>query len=193
MTCSVRSILRQLLGEQLVDNETLSTLMCETEKTLNDRPLTKHSEDLSEFATLTPNDLLLRQRNPALPHYELSDSLGLSWKQAHYLADLFWQRWVKEYLPQLQLCQKWIQVQPNVAVRDLVLLSNEKKPRSQWPKVIMKQVFPDEKGYVCEVIVRTAKSCYRRYICKLCLLESNLDLMAGSKTLGDIPPETDKF
>jgi hypothetical protein len=125
----VRSILCQLLGEQLVDDETLSTLMCETEKTLNDRPLTKHSEDPSEFATLTPNDSLLRKRNPALPPYDLSerDSLSSSWKQAHYLADLFWQRWIKEYLPQLQLCQKWIQEQPNVAVRDLVLLSNEKK------------------------------------------------------------------
>jgi hypothetical protein len=110
--------------------------------------------------------------------------------RAHYLVDLFWQWWVKYYLPQLQLCQTWIQEQPNVAVGDLVLLSNEKKPRGQWPKAIVEQVFPDVKGYVREVIMRTAKSCYRRDIRKLCLLESNLDLMAGSKTLGDVPPET---
>jgi hypothetical protein len=195
MIRSVRSILRQLLGEQLVEDETLFTLMCETKKTLNDRPLMKHSEDPSEFATLTPNDLLLRKRNPALPPYDLSerDGLGSSWKQTHYLADLFWQHWVKEYLPQLQLRQKWIQEQPNVAVGDLVLLSNAKKPHGQWPKAIVDQVFPDEKGYVREVIVRTAKSYYRRDIRGLCLLESNLDLMAGSKTLGDVPPETDEF
>jgi hypothetical protein len=70
-----------------------------------------------------------------------------------------------------------------------VLLSNEKKPRSQWPK---EQVFLDEKGYACEVIARTAKSCYCRNLQKLCLLEKHLDLMAGSKTLGDVPPETDE-
>jgi hypothetical protein len=172
MIRSIRSILCQLLGEQLVDDETLFTLMCKTEKTLNDRPLTKHSEDPSEFATSTNNDLLLRKRNPALPPYDLSkrDSLGSSWKRAYYLADLFWQWWVKEYLPQLQLCQKWIQEQPNVAIGDLMLLSNEKKPRGQWPKAKVEQVFPNEKGYVREVIVRTAKSCYRRDIRKLCLL-----------------------
>ena len=90
----------------------------------------------------------------------------------------------------MQLRQKWIQEQPNVAVGDLVLLSNEKKPRGQWAKGIVEQVFPDIGGYVREVIVRTAKSCYLRHISKLCLLESNLDLMAGSKTLCDVPPET---
>jgi hypothetical protein len=88
--CSVHSILCQLLGEQLVD-EMLSKLMCETEKTLNDG---KHSEDPSEFAILTLNDLLLRKRNPAFPPYDISEraSLGSCWKQAHYFADLFWQR-----------------------------------------------------------------------------------------------------
>jgi hypothetical protein len=67
-----------------------------------------------------------------------------------------------------------------------------KKPRSQWPKAIVEQVFPNEKGYVQEVIVRTAKFCYRRDIRKLCLLERNLHLMAGLKTLCDVPPETDE-
>ena len=195
MIRSVCSILRQLLGEQLVDDETLSTLMCETEKILNDRPLTKHSDDLSGFGTLTPNDLLLRKRNPALPPHDFSErtSFGSCWRQAHYLADIFWQRWLKEYLPQLQLRQKWIQEQPNVEVGDLVLLSSEKKPRGQWPKAIVEQTFPDEKGYVREVIVRTAKSCYRRDIRKLCLLEKHLDELTGSKTLNDVPAETEEL
>ena len=54
----------------------------------------------------------------------------------------------------------------------------------------MKQVFSDDKGYIQEVIVGTAKSCYRRDIRKLCLLKKNFDLMARLKTLGDVPPET---
>jgi hypothetical protein len=95
---------------------------------------------------LTPNDLLLR--NPAVAPHEVSqgDRFGSSWKQAHYLADIFWKRWLKEYLPQLQLRQKWIKEQSNVGVGDLVLLANEKKPRGQWPKAIVEQTFPDEKG-----------------------------------------------
>ena len=73
-----------------------------------------------------------------------------------------------------------MQEQPNVEVGDLVLLSSEKKPRGKWPKAIVEQTFPDEKGYIRDVIVRTSTSCYRRHVRKLCLLEKNLDLMAGS-------------
>ena len=190
MIRSVRKVLRQLLGEQLVDDETLLTLMCEAEKIMNDRPLTRHDDDPTGFGVLTPNDLL-RKRNPALAPYDFSkvDSLGSCWKQAHYLADIFWQRWLKEYLPQLQLRQKWLQEQPNVEVGDLVLLANEKKRRGQWPKAIVEQTFPDEKGYVRDVIVRTANSCYRRDVRKLCLLEKQLDSLAGTETL-EIPEET---
>jgi hypothetical protein len=139
MIRSVHKILQQLLREQLVDAETLLTLMCEAKKIMNDRPLTRHDGDPSGFGVLTPNDLLLRKRNPAwAPHnFSKVDSLDLCWKQAHYLADIFWQRWLKEYLPQLQLRQKWLQDQSNVEVGDLVILANKKKRRGQWPKAIV--------------------------------------------------------
>ena len=176
-----------------MDDETLSTLMCETEKILNDRPLTKHDGDPSGFDVLTPNDLLLRKRNPAMAPYDFTknDSLGAGWRQAHYLADIFWQRWLKEYLPQLQLRQKWIQEQPNVEVGDLVLLAHENKPRGQWPKAIVEQTFPDEKGHVREVIVRTSKACYRRDIRKLYMLEKGLNEIAGKKPLV-VPAEAEE-
>ena len=53
--------------------------------------------------------------------------------------------------------------------------------------------FPDEKGYVREVIVRTAKSCYRRDIRKLCLLEKHLDDLIGTKILNDVPAEMEEL
>jgi hypothetical protein len=120
--------------------------MCETEKILNDRPLTKLDDDPTGFGALTPNYLLLRKRNPAVAPHEVSqgDGFGSSWKQAHYLADIFWKRWLKEYLLQLQLWQKWIKEQSNLGVGDLVLLANKKKPRGQWPKAIVEQTFPDQ-------------------------------------------------
>ena len=40
MVRSVRKILGALLKEQLVNDETLLTLLCEVERILNDRPLT---------------------------------------------------------------------------------------------------------------------------------------------------------
>ena len=44
MICSVRMILDALLKEQLVNGETLSTLLCEVDMILNNRPLIPQSD-----------------------------------------------------------------------------------------------------------------------------------------------------
>ena len=62
MIRSVRKILRALLGNQIVNDETLLTVMAEVEKILNDRPLTRLSEDPNDLESLTPNHLLLSHR-----------------------------------------------------------------------------------------------------------------------------------
>ena len=93
------------------------------------------------------------------------------WQQSNYLAEVFWQRWMKEYLPQLRLRQKWHKPRRNIQVGDLVLLV-EKCPRGQWPKAVVDKVSPGEDGVVRKVVVRTANSSYTRDVRKLCLLEA---------------------
>ena len=67
MIRSIRKILGTLLKEQLVKDETLSTLLCEVEKILNDRPLTPISDHPDDPEPLTPNKLLLLKSNSFLP------------------------------------------------------------------------------------------------------------------------------
>ena len=67
MIRSVRKILGVLLKEQLVNDETLSTLLCEVERILNDRPLTSLSDHPNDPEPLTPNKLLLLRSNSCLP------------------------------------------------------------------------------------------------------------------------------
>ena len=59
MIRSVRNILRALLGNQIVNDETLLSVMAEVEKIVNDRPLTRLSKDPNDLEPFTPNHLLL--------------------------------------------------------------------------------------------------------------------------------------
>ena len=139
MIRSVRKILAALLKEQRINDETLSTLLCEAEKILNDRPLTPLSDHLDDPEPLTPNKLLLHKSNSCLPLdvFTDQDKYSKRWHQAQGLANAFWKRWMKDYLPVLQRRQKWYFPRRNFAIGDLVLVIDEKAPRGlprqQWP------------------------------------------------------------
>ena len=96
---SVRRILNVLMKEQVVDDESLSTLFCTVESIINNRPLTTVSDDHRDPEPLTPNHLLLMRRSPELPPGEFVKQDCYSrrrWRQVQYLADVFWRRWVRE-------------------------------------------------------------------------------------------------
>ena len=176
MIRTIRKNMRALIGDRLVDDETLLTVMCEVEKMINNRPLTRQCEDPRDLSALTPNTLLLSHRNQSSSADALSSTYHPreKWKQAQRLADEFWARWIKEYLPSLQERQKWLTPKRNFAVGDIVLMVQEDSPRGQWPLAVIEETFPDSNGHVRQVVIRTAnQSRYRRDIRKLCLLEKS--------------------
>ena len=66
MIRTTRKILRALVGQKLLDDETLTTTLCEVEKIINDRPLVKASNDPNEMEALTPSSLLLLRQNSSV-------------------------------------------------------------------------------------------------------------------------------
>ena len=172
---STRKILGVLVKEQILDDESLQTLMCEAECIINGRPLTKVSDDPNDLEPLTPNHLLLLRHDTSLPPglFVKGDIYSRRrWRQVQYLADLFWKRWKKEYLPLLQERQKWFRPRKNFAVGDTVIVVDESTPRNAWAIGRITEVFPDKQGFVRRVKVKTKTSILERPINKLCLLES---------------------
>ena len=172
---STRKVLNGLVKEQTLDDESLQTLMCEAESIINGRPLTKVSDDPRDLEPLTPNHLLLLRQDSPLPPglFVESDSYSRRrWAQVQYLADIFWKRWRREYLPLLQQRQKWFNPKRNFAVGDTVIVVDDSSPRNVWPIGRITEVFPDNRGMVRRVKVQTKTSTLERPITKLCLLES---------------------
>ena len=172
---STRKVLGALVKEQSLDDESLQTLLCECESIINGRPLTTVSDDPKDLEPLSPNHLLLLRSETPLPPglFFKSDTYSRRrWRQVQYLADVFWGRWKREYLPLLQSRQKWFRPKKNFAVGDTVIVVDETLPRNAWAIGRITEVFPDKYGFVRRVKVKTKTSTLERPISKLCLLES---------------------
>lgn len=172
---TVRRVLNSLLqNNQKLDDESLNTLFCEVEAIVNSRPITVVSNDPNDLQPLTPNHLLLLRSGLQLPliNVTLADTYRKKWKHVQFLANCFWKRWLKEYLPTLQLRQKWTHENRNFAVGDVVLVQDANTHRGNWPMGRISKVFPGKDGLVRSVEIKTKHSVVIRPIHKICLLES---------------------
>lgn len=173
---TVRKVMKALMKEQPLDDEGLLTLMCEVEAIINGRPITKVSDDPRDHEPLTPNHLLLLRSGPTLPPGRFSKDDGYSrcrWKQVQYLADVFWRRWICEYLPTLQKRRKWGNASRNFAVNDVVLVLDDRVPRCCWPLGRILEVYQNKRDeMVRSAKVKTNTSVLVRPIDKIVLLEA---------------------
>ena len=87
---TIRKILQALPREQITEDESLVTFMCEVESIMNSRPITPN-----DMEPLKPNHVLLLKSEVTLPPslFMKKDSfLRRRWKQVQYYADIFWRR-----------------------------------------------------------------------------------------------------
>lgn len=174
MIRSVRKILSGTLKLQTLDEEGLHTVLCEAEAIINSQPITKASSDPTDLEALTPNHLLLLQSKPSLPPGLFVKEVLYShrrWRQVQYMANIFWKRWAREYLPQLQERQKWTRVTRNFAEGDIILIVDDAAPRNSWVLGKVIEVVPDRHGLVCRVRIKTKTTTLDRPITKVCLLQ----------------------
>jgi transposase InsO family protein len=171
---SIKVALNATLRHRTPSDEILNTVLVEAEAIVNTRPLTHVSPDPDHPEALTPNHFLLGEssRRCVLDNVELSDAdlCGRSnWRKAMRLADHYWSRWVREYLPSLAP-RRVPGSAVSIKIGDLVLIGDGDLPRSTWPRGVVEALHPGRDGVTRVVDIRTQAGILRRPLKKLVLL-----------------------
>ncbi|XP_065085825.1 uncharacterized protein LOC135707839 [Ochlerotatus camptorhynchus] len=130
---TVKSNLMAVCTTRKPSDEVLRNTLTEIENVVNSRPLTHVPEDVDSAPALTPNHFLLGSSNGTKPLVTSNDcrlALKQNWCTSQVLANLFWKRWVSDYLPEITRRSKWFQSTKPIATGDVVIIVDPKMPRS---------------------------------------------------------------
>ena len=174
---TVRGVLNSMLKSDTrpLDNEAFCTLMAEVEAIVNSRPLTIENINDPSSMPLTPNHLLTLKSKVVMPppgNFQSADVYCRKrWRAVQHLANVFWNRWRKEYLQSLQVRKKWTEKKRNFCIGDVVLLEEPDNIRNNWPMGVVVAAVPSDDGLVRTVEIKVASgSIMKRPITKLVLL-----------------------
>lgn len=171
----VKRVLNQIMPTtRLPTEELFHTVLLEAESIINARPLTFVAIQLDDAETLTPNHFLIGSSNGHKPpgKFEEADMVSRNmWRKSQYLANLFWERWIKEYLPTITRRTKWFGSVKNVAVGDVVIIVDGNLPRNTWPKGIVQSVKVGSDNVVRSAVVKTQFGTLVRPAVKLAVLD----------------------
>ncbi|XP_055920880.1 uncharacterized protein LOC129952352 [Eupeodes corollae] len=173
---SVKYHLKRVARNQALTFEELSTLLTQIEACLNSRPLCPVTDSLDDFNALTPAHFLIGTSMHTVPEANLpTENIGYldRWKRLQALLQSFWKEWSGEYLTRLQNRPKWLKIEKQPKIGDLVLLRDERLPPSQWSLARIVETYPGQDELIRVVKVRTQNNEFKRPITKICPLPSN--------------------
>ncbi|XP_055597416.1 uncharacterized protein LOC129747298 [Uranotaenia lowii] len=171
---SVKKTMNDFDPPRLPSDEILRSMLMEIEMILNSRPLTDIPIDNDNEPPLTPNHFLLGSSNGSKPPIVFDNTpitLKRSWTMAQQYADLFWKKWVNEYLPTLTRRTKWFQPVKPIQEGDLVMVVDNNLPRNCWPRGRVIKAVPAHDGQVRRVTVQTLKGLLERPATKVAVLD----------------------
>ena len=162
---STWTILLSLLNThgRSLNDESLRTLLAETEAILNSRPLTVDTlRDIQSEQPLCVSNILTIKSKVVLPPPDQSvkadEFSRRRWRRIQHIANEFWARLRKDFLWSLQTRPKWNNKCRNFQKGDNVLLKIEAN-RNQWPMAKVIGVNADDMGFVRSVRLLFVSSC----------------------------------
>ena len=138
------------LMKRPTDSEFRSTLI-DVENQINSRPLTTLPiSATSPSLPLTPNDFLKgRPSQPFLPDDDENDPTAkLCYKRVMAWANDLTKRWKREYLKTITKRGKWLSEDEPLAIDDIVMHVDASKPKLQWRKARVINVFAGRDGRI---------------------------------------------
>ncbi|XP_071962704.1 uncharacterized protein [Antedon mediterranea] len=171
---SVKNAIKCSLKDRVVTEVVLQTVIVEVEGLMNSKPLGYASSNVSDADPVTPNVLLMGRRDPSLPFSLVSPQEIKSkkqWRHSQLIIDLFWKKFVSEYLPSQQIRQKWDKETENLKEGDQVLVVDNQAQRGDWLTGEVLKVHPSADGRVRVADVKMKEKVYKRPVVKLIKLE----------------------
>ena len=152
-----KQLLFTMLSRETLEVEIFRTTLSQIELILNNRPVTKVSDDHNDYKALRPVDFLLSapEEEPSMniiPPGEVN--LKERWTQVRELSDTFARRWKKEYLSSLIPRSKWKTAKPNLEPGNLVICADEKLHRDSWRLGRVQEVKAPNSVQVRRIMVR---------------------------------------
>ena len=172
---SAKHHLRRITGNSLFTYEEYLTLLIQVEAVLNSRPLCPLSCDPNDLEPITPSHFLVGHSLTALPDEPLLDVGRLSrFQHVQFVLQHFWNRWSREYVPELQPRNKWRTGDSGILLGSLVLIRDENLPPLKWKLGRVCEIHPGKDDVIRVVSVKTSSGIVKRSTAKLCLLPMQL-------------------
>lgn len=166
-----------ILNNADITDEELVTGFNGAEDLINSRPLTYQSSNIKDELPLTPNHFIFgRAGGQFTPQSndETDFNPKKRWRRVQELVRHFWSRWMKKWLPQLNKRHKWLKVQRDSKIGDVVLVLSTDISRGKWQIAGILDIFPGKDGHTRVVKVKIGDAEYIRPISKLCPLECDV-------------------
>uniref|UniRef100_A0ABD2WDA2 Integrase catalytic domain-containing protein n=2 Tax=Trichogramma kaykai TaxID=54128 RepID=A0ABD2WDA2_9HYME len=166
---------RRVIGDPRLTFEELSTEAARIEACLNSRPLCPRSSRPEDLEALTPAHFLVGSSllDYPEPYNEQTLNFTSRWRLLRGMRNLFWSRWRREVLSQMQQRSKWLTARESLQPGDMVLLRDDLCSPSSWPLARVEQVHPGSDGLVRVATIKTASSTFTRPIVKLIKLPTD--------------------
>ena len=143
---------------------------------MNSRPLTNLSDDTNDNTVITPNHFLIGQMGGELAPESAGQTSFNPRKRRRRVQELVkrvWQRWMKEYLPDIGSRHKWFLPTENLKKNDVVLVIDPQSARRDWGLGRIEATYPGKDGLVRVVDIRQNNKIIRRPITRVSPLEAH--------------------